>query len=157
VAATRALEAFVAGREIRCSGTERDKYGRLIAVCRVGGREINRWMVEAGWALAYTRYSGDYAAPERSASQARRGLWAGSFEATWEFRRARWKVAAAPTVEPTLVPGCPIKGNISANGRIYHMPASRWYERTVIDLSKGERWFCSEREALDAGWRAPRG
>jgi len=157
VAATRALEAFVAGREVRCAGIERDKYGRLIAVCWVGGREINRWMVEAGWALAYIRYSGDYAAQERDASRARRGLWAGWFEAPWEFRRTRWKVAVAPTVVPTLVPGCPIKGNISANGRIYHTPHSRWYERTVIEPSKGERWFCSEREAREAGWRAPRG
>jgi endonuclease YncB( thermonuclease family) len=153
VAATRALEAFVAGREIRCSGTERDKYGRLIAVCRVGGREINRWMVNAGWARAYLRYSRDYADEERDAAQARRGLWAGSFEAPWDFRHAR-RVAA---VSATPAPGCPIKGNISANGRIYHTPASRWYDRTAIDLSKGERWFCSEREARDAGWRAPRG
>ncbi len=152
-AATKALERLVAGREIRCSGSERDQYGRLIAVCRVGGREINRWMVDTGWALAYIRYSRDYAAQERNASQARRGLWAGSFEAPWEYRRARRQIAvAAPPV-----PGCPIKGNLSANGRIYHTPTSRWYERTAIDPSKGERWFCSEREALDAGWRAPRG
>jgi endonuclease YncB( thermonuclease family) len=152
-AATKALERLVDGREIRCSGTERDQYGRLIAVCRVGGREINRWMVDTGWALAYIRYSGDYAGEERAAARARRGLWAGSFEAPWEYRRARRQIAVAATP----VPGCPIKGNLSANGRIYHTPTSRWYERTAIDPSKGERWFCSEREALDAGWRAPRG
>ncbi|MHA1528405.1 MAG: thermonuclease family protein [Alphaproteobacteria bacterium] len=152
-AATKALETLVAGREIRCSGTDRDKYGRLIAVCRVGGREINRWMVGAGWAVAYLRYSRDYAAEERDAAQARRGLWAGSFEAPWEFRHARRTAA----VSATPVPGCPVKGNISANGRIYHTPDSRWYDQTAIDPSKGERWFCSEREALDAGWRAPRG
>jgi endonuclease YncB( thermonuclease family) len=152
-AATKALETFVAGREIRCSGTDRDQYGRLIAVCRVGGREINQWMVGAGWALAYTRYSRDYAGEERDAERARRGLWAGSFEAPWDFRRAR-RVAA---VSATPAPDCPIKGNISANGRIYHTPTSRWYDRTAIDPSKGERWFCSEREARDAGWRAPRG
>lgn len=150
--ATKALEALVAGREIRCSGTDRDRYGRLIAVCWVGGREINRWMVGAGWARAYLRYSNIYDAEERDAAQARRGLWAGSFEAPWDFRRARWNVA----VSTPPVPGCPIKGNISANGRIYHTPSSRWYDRTAIEPSKGERWFCSEREALDAGWRAPK-
>jgi hypothetical protein len=110
-------------------------------------------MVSAGWARAYLRYSRDYAAEERDAEQARRGLWAGSFEAPWDFRRAR-RVAA---VSATPAPDCPIKGNISANGRIYHTPSSRWYDRTAIDPSKGERWFCSEREARDAGWRAPRG
>ncbi len=150
--ATTALTDLMAGGDISCSGDERDRYGRLIAICRRGDREINRAMVASGWARAYLRFSSDYAADERDAEQAHRGLWAGSFEAPWDFRRARWSAAASPPP----VAGCPIKGNISANGRIYHTPASRWYDRTVVDPSKGERWFCSEREALDAGWRAPR-
>ena len=151
--ATKALTRLIDRGSVRCSGDERDRYDRLIAVCLRGGREINREMVASGWARAYIRYSSDYAAEEHDASQARRGLWAGSFEAPWDFRRARWNAAALPAP----VSGCPIKGNISANGRIYHTPSSRWYDRTGIDLSKGERWFCSEREALDAGWRAPKG
>ena len=32
---------------------------------------------------------------------------------------------------------------------------SQWYERTKISTDHGERWFCSERQALDAGWRSP--
>ena len=40
--------------------------------------------------------------------------------------------------------------------RIYHTPwGSQWHRRTKISVDRGERWFCSEREALDAGWRAP--
>ena len=39
--------------------------------------------------------------------------------------------------------------------RVYHTPDSPWYARTEIDTSMGERWFCTEREAQDAGWRAP--
>ncbi len=38
-------------------------------------------------------------------------------------------------------------------GMIYHMPWSPWYDRVRIDDSRGERWFCSEAEALAAGWR----
>jgi endonuclease YncB( thermonuclease family) len=53
--------------------------------------------------------------------------------------------------------GCLIKGNISENGHIYHVPGSRSYNATKIDESKGERWFCTEEEARAAGWRAPRG
>ena len=52
---------------------------------------------------------------------------------------------------------CRIKGNISSSGKIYHVPGSNNYDRTRIDTSKGERWFCSEQQAIDAGWRAPRG
>ena len=53
------------------------------------------------------------------------------------------------------VSGCDIKGNISINSgeRIYHMPSQDYYDKTVIEFSKGERWFCSEGEARSAGWR----
>ena len=49
----------------------------------------------------------------------------------------------------------PIKGNVSFNSgeRIYHLPGQEYYDETVINPDYGERWFCSEEEALDAGWR----
>ncbi len=50
---------------------------------------------------------------------------------------------------------CLIKGNINRRGeRIYHVPGSKWYARTKIN-KPGERWFCSEEEAIAAGWRPP--
>jgi hypothetical protein len=36
------------------------------------------------------------------------------------------------------------------------MPWSPWYEKVRIDPGKGERWFCSESEAMAAGWRPVR-
>ena len=56
--------------------------------------------------------------------------------------------------QPTGV--CRIKGNIGDTGRIYHLPGSPSYDRTKIDESTGERWFCTEDEARAAGWRPPR-
>lgn len=38
---------------------------------------------------------------------------------------------------------------------MYHTAQSAWYSRTQIDLDAGERWFCTEDEAIAAGWRAP--
>jgi len=46
-----------------------------------------------------------------------------------------------------------IKGNISNGERIYHLRSGVSYEATKIDKSKGERWFCSESQAVEAGWR----
>jgi endonuclease YncB( thermonuclease family) len=60
------------------------------------------------------------------------------------------------TVLPATPAECLIKGNVSDNGRIYHVPGSRDYEQTRIDTAKGERWFCTEQEAQAAGWRAPK-
>ncbi len=58
-------------------------------------------------------------------------------------------------VLPVASPGCVIKGNISYSSgeRIYHMPGQHWYEDTIIDPQKGERWFCTEADARAAGWR----
>jgi hypothetical protein len=51
-------------------------------------------------------------------------------------------------------PGFAIKGNISSKGeRIYRPPGCKYYAATVVDLTRGERWFCSEAEAVAAGWR----
>ena len=51
---------------------------------------------------------------------------------------------------------CLIKGNINSKGsKIYHVPGTSSYKSTKIDTSQGERWFCTEAEAIAAGWHAP--
>ncbi len=50
--------------------------------------------------------------------------------------------------------GCAIKGNVSRNGeRIYHVPGDRTYDRVQMDKGRDKRWFCSEEQAVAAGWR----
>lgn len=53
---------------------------------------------------------------------------------------------------------CNIKGNISINSgeRIFHVPGQEDYAATIIRTRYGERWFCTEDEALEAGWRKAR-
>lgn len=52
---------------------------------------------------------------------------------------------------------CDIKGNISDGGeKIYHLPGDEYYSETIIDQSRGERWFCSTWDAWLAGWRHAR-
>lgn len=66
-----------------------------------------------------------------------------------------------PTVElptvtpaPTDTPQCVIKGNINQKGeKIYYLPGQVDYARTVIDVSKGEAFFCTEADAVKAGFR----
>lgn len=149
-AATRALRKRIAGRTVACDERDRDRYGRIVAVCRVAGKDVNAWMVSQGWAVAYRKYSRDYVSEESAAKSGRRGLWKGEFVPPSRWRRGE----RLETVARTDSGACQIKGNISRSGkRIYHVPGGRWYERTRIDISKGERWFCSHAEAQAAGWR----
>ncbi|MEO1493225.1 MAG: thermonuclease family protein [Pseudomonadota bacterium] len=144
------LVSLVGQNPVRCTGTEFDRYNRLLARCAVAGADLGEAMVASGMALTFDG-SGPYTAAEARARRTGQGFWAGTFEHPRAFRAARWQAGAQVSPE-----GCPIKGNISRKGdRIYHTPYSRHYARTRINLANGERWFCSEREALDAGWRAP--
>lgn len=147
-AAAAALERLLGNHRIACANRGTDKYGRMLGVCFLGTRDINAWMVRQGFAWAFVRYSRSYVHEEAEARALHTGIWQGAAKPAWEFRAKRWQGA-----EQVAPQGCAIKGNISANGHIYHLPWSPWYSKVRIDKSRGERWFCSESEALAAGWR----
>ncbi len=178
------------GRRALCERIDTDRYGRAVARCavdgvesiaaakeglggvEVGGLEIasggpvdmGAEIVGRGLAVAYRRYSDDYAAVEAAARTGGAGVFAGTMQPPAEYRAerragaaARRTAGAAGAAEREAPdPACPIKGNVSAQGRIYHLPEGAFYERTVIDEGQGERWFCSPEEAQAAGWRASR-
>jgi endonuclease YncB( thermonuclease family) len=80
--AARQLRFFVRGARISCTGNRFDRYQRLLAVCRQGTREINRWLVEEGWAVSFD----DYPVAEREARKDSLGIWSGTFERPSEWR-----------------------------------------------------------------------
>ena len=70
--ATRGFRERIGGRAVTCEKKDVDRYGRIVAVCRAGGEDLNAWMVERGWALAYRRYSRSYVDEEAAARSAHR-------------------------------------------------------------------------------------
>lgn len=151
--ASFALADAIAVSTVTCTGDEHDRYGRLLALCRVGDVDLSSWMVRHGWAMAFVRYSEAYVKEEAQARGDRVGIWAGAFVPPWDWRRGVTLVEAAPAKAASG--RCTIKGNISTRSgeRIYHLPGGPWYDRTKISEGRGERWFCSEQEARAAGWR----
>ncbi|WP_372422854.1 thermonuclease family protein [Salinarimonas chemoclinalis] len=143
------LAQLAEGRVVACEERDRDRYERIVAICRVGGLDLNGTMVEEGFAFAYREFSERYVAQERAARRDRRGVFAGRALAPWEHRAAQ-RTGSTVLVGPN---GCTIKGNISRSGRrLYHTPASPSFAETRIDEASGERWFCSEAEARAAGF-----
>ncbi|WP_327437603.1 thermonuclease family protein [Sinorhizobium meliloti] len=150
--AIRQMEELVLGKAVECDSRGQDAYGRIISVCTADGIEINALMVETGMAWAFRKYSVDYADLEDAARERRVGIWQASTDPAWNYRAHKWDASLSDVPEGK----CPIKGNINRrNHRIYHVPWSKDYAKTKIDLERGERWFCSEDEAIAAGWRAP--
>lgn len=62
-----------------CRGERRDRYGRRVVRCSVGGIDLGAAMVVQGAARAYLRYGDDYAAHEARARSEGRGIWTGRF------------------------------------------------------------------------------
>jgi len=80
--AKRELQRLIGGSQVSCRGDGRDQYDRLLGTCSAGEIELNKAMVESGWALAY----GEYETVEVRARLADRGLWQGSFDRPKEWR-----------------------------------------------------------------------
>ena len=154
----KALERAINRDPVSCTVYDKDKYKRLVSICRIGDLDLNEAQVRNGWAVAYTKYSKRYAEAEKEAHVNQRGIWRSEFERPEDYRRRIRKVNEARARENQAKPvkaGCDIKGNISSGSgnRIFHVRGQRDYERVSIKVNKGERWFCTEQEAWAAGWR----
>lgn len=137
------------GAAATCEVLDRDRYGRAVARCYVGGDDMAEVMVREGLVFAYRKYAMDYDLAEKQAFVEDRGIHGFVMQSPARYRETRTVGRLAPD------PSCQIKGNISASGaRIYHMPGQAFYARAGIREEQGERWFCSEAQARASGWRA---
>ena len=182
IVARNRLIQYIGSRETSCATNGKDAFGRWLATCSTNEGDLSAWLVREGLGMAFVRYSKAYVAEEAIARSAQKGMWAGAFIAPWDWRARTASTAILGSYKPTeqqerlLLPTtpqlqskpslsplaqlreqrapCVIKGNISSSGeRIYHVPGQRYYDKTQIDESKGEPWFCTEEEAVRAGWR----
>lgn len=148
-AAIEALSQTVRGRPLSCTASGTDSSGVTLARCIVGIEDVAAMMVRGGHVFSDGGLLARYGAYEKEARAKRVGLWQGEAERPSDYRSKRWDEAKrkAPS-------GCPIKGQVSAQGREYFTPWTAGYERVRVKEARGERWFCSETEAQAAGFKA---
>jgi endonuclease YncB( thermonuclease family) len=88
-AAVRALQTITSVAEVSCRPVGApDPYGRILAVCVVGGADVNEALVRAGFALAKRDETEDYVPAEDAARLEGIGLWQGEFMHPADFRRS---------------------------------------------------------------------
>ena len=138
--ATVGMQAIV-GNWLRCGLTGEKTRNREVGYCtNAAGQDIGEAIIKKGLALACECYSDRYLPFEQP-------------DAVKRIPRSSYCIKGQGPI-PLPTASCVIKGNINAKGdRIYHMPGQQHYGITQIDESKGERWFCTEGEAIDAVWR----
>jgi endonuclease YncB( thermonuclease family) len=164
------LKQKAGGKSWTCHAHGTDRYGRALATCDVDGENIQRWLVQNGWALSFVRYSHRYDADQEKAREIKAGLWAGAFIAPWDWRHRsketliRGAISVPVNSQSILLapasaaeapsPNCMIKGNLNRKGEcVYHLPGGRYYGSIKMDVG-GKQWFCSAEEAEAAGCRA---
>ena len=77
------LRRLAGSDELVCTGSEEDRFGRLLARCLNDENDVNAAMVRDGWAVSF----GDYEGLEAQARARGAGLWRGDFERPSSWRR----------------------------------------------------------------------
>ena len=84
---TNKLKNLIDGKDIICKYTNKDIYKRFIAECFKDKTNINSWMVRNGHAVAFRKYSKKFVVQENIAKKNKSGLWSGTFEMPWDWRK----------------------------------------------------------------------
>ena len=85
-AAREALIQKIGDQSVRCEISGTDRYDRLLGTCWSGTVNLNGWLVQSGWAVAYQWYSMRYVDDEHVARAQRLNIWSGKFQMPDEFR-----------------------------------------------------------------------
>jgi len=136
------LESLVMEKRVILREPVVDNWGRIIALVYVGNQFINEEVLKEGW--------GYYTSDKNSQREV--------LKTTAHLAQEEEKGVFSPRCyqkENPEDPDCQIKGNIDKNSgdKIYHFPGCRQYEQTIVEKSLGEQWFCTEKEALKAGFK----
>ncbi len=87
IESTIALEKFVLEKKVYCEIIDVDRYKRFVGICFANKININQYMVQNGWAIAYRYYSSDYINDENIAKNNIAGIWQGKFQDPYLFRK----------------------------------------------------------------------
>ena len=148
--AETALARLVNGRTVSCTLSGSDEAGRALGQCTVGQKDVGAELVRQGYVFADGGFLARYAGEEREARAAKAGLWSGEVERPAAYRAKLWEEAKRRAPE-----GCPIKGQVSGASRASTCcRGRRTTSASRVQKARGERWFCSEQEAVAAGFKA---
>ena len=139
--AKKVLEKLVTSKRVRTEEQIIDVFGRPMGLVYVDDKLVNEEMIKSGW----VKYHSDKTSVSerlKAISDSNKAEDKGMFGKCWE-------------VENKNNPECTIKGNIDpSNSQLkrYYLPGCVQYKTTIVELDRGEQWFCNEKEAKNAGY-----
>jgi len=135
------LESLVKDKKVVLEEYILDQQGRPMALIYLGNQLINQEMLKSGW----VRYHSDQTSQTKQlkavadeAKEEKKGIFGPECYQTENLEK----------------PECVIKGNIdkSTGTRLYYYPGCAQYKFAIVEKDIGEDWFCTEKEAKEAGF-----
>ena len=138
--AKKALEEVILDKQVQLTELRVDIYKRIVASVHIDGKSVNEYMIKNGF--AYYRSAGALEQDELKVAN------------TYAREHKIGIYSANCFQQDPPDPKCPIKGNFDDNSdkKVYFLPSCSYYKPTVIMRFLGEQWFCSEAEAIKAGF-----
>jgi len=87
IKSTKTLRNLILEKEVSCKIIDVDRYKRFIGICFLNKININQYMVQNGWAIAYRYYSSDFIKDEEFARKNKVGIWQGKFQDPYLYRK----------------------------------------------------------------------
>ena len=131
------LEKLIQNKQVFLKVLYKDSFDRLISWVYTSDGFTNEEMTKSGWAV----YEQKTASRNESLTIAR--------NQAKDAKKGVYSQLCAQTTNP-LRPNCSIKAN--ANRKLYHFPGCGQYNNTDVQLYLGDQWFCTEKEAQNAGF-----
>lgn len=137
-----ALEKLILGKRLFIKVIFNDQFKRLVSQVYAGNIYINREMLATG--NAFFAHAGDDNAQD--------------LQASGENARAKklgiFGNKCTQDVNP-INSKCTIKANVLMRdgNKLYRFPGCGQYNNTIVQLYMGDQWFCSEQEAIKAGFK----
>jgi micrococcal nuclease len=131
------LIALIDKKEIKIELTGKKSFERDVGFVFVDEAFVDKIMLEEGFGKLINKKNIPYgitlSSAQDSAQKAKRGIWSELCQGN----------------------GCQIKGNYRKdnNTYIYHLPSCYNYDKIVVNEKERDQWFCTEKEALEAGFR----
>ena len=134
-----AMEKLVLGKKLYLKVVYRDRYNRLDAFVYTPKEFVNLAILESGWTYYHRKGKnepGELLKADQKAREDKVGIFSGK---------------CTQEVNPTN-PKCVIKGNIQKGNKYFRYPGCRVYNLTIVQLYLGEKWYCTEKEAMRDGF-----
>ena len=153
------LVELAQGRHVRLKEVVTDSYGRMLATVIV--EDLNIWLgyirlrflgrdLVRDPLLQRTLLSSGLARNKSSSGSQYNQVLRDAQEVARSGKLGIWSDACRG--QTPLDVDCTIKGNTRAGEKYYYLPSCSQYPQVLIDRAFGDSWFCTEGEALKAGF-----